>query len=103
MFDSYILTIQEVGVMMKHYSSVLTSCLPFMETARGNYKQHYFRCYRFTKLIPSSGDNSSGWPYGGSRALTVLSLVSTSPSSYMEFSISALKVANTQFIRKLKI
>ena len=33
-FDSYILTIQEVGDMMKHYSGILASPLPFTQASR---------------------------------------------------------------------
>ena len=44
-FDSHILTIQEVGDMMKHYSGVLTSPLPFIQAARIDCTFH--RCQRF--------------------------------------------------------
>ena len=63
-FDSYILTMQEVGDMMKHYSGVLKSPLPFMETERGKPfqgKLDHFRCYRFARICPPS----SRWRYGG--------------------------------------
>ena len=56
-FDSHILTMQEVGVMMKHYSGVLTSHLPFMQTSRGKLsedKLDHFRCYRFAKFLRPS-------------------------------------------------
>ncbi|KAL9968013.1 hypothetical protein ACROYT_G026338 [Oculina patagonica] len=48
-FDSYILTIQEVGDMMKHYSGVLTSSLPFIQATRIN-RTSVYRCHRFKKF-----------------------------------------------------
>ncbi|PFX13255.1 BTB/POZ domain-containing protein 6 [Stylophora pistillata] len=50
-FDSHILTLQEVGAMMKHYCGVLKSPLPFKKTMRGRVLYH--RSNRFQKF--SSG------------------------------------------------
>ena len=53
-FDSYILTIQEVGDLMKHFNGLLTSPVPFIEAKRiTNSKFH--RCQRFH----SPGDYST--------------------------------------------
>ena len=63
-FDSYILTLQEIGAMMKHYSGVLTSPLPFQKSVRRKTfrgKGDHFRCHRFAKCLPDSG----AWSYKG--------------------------------------
>ena len=59
--DSDMLSPREVGNMMKHYNGVLTSPLPFVETARG--KLDHFRCHRFAKL--TSPSTSGLWSYKG--------------------------------------
>ena len=56
--DSDMLSPREFGNMMKHYNGVLTSPLPFVETARGK-----FRCHRFAKLTPPG--TSGAWSYKG--------------------------------------
>ena len=58
-FDSYILTIQEVGDIMKHFNGVLASPLPFTQTARISCAFH--RCHRFKKFLYSQ---EGGWGYG---------------------------------------
>ena len=60
-FDSHILTIQEVGDMMKHYSGVLTSPLPFIQAARINCTFH--RCQRFNNFNSPAGGS---WQYSAS-------------------------------------
>ncbi|KAL9956928.1 hypothetical protein ACROYT_G038489 [Oculina patagonica] len=62
-FDSYILSFQEVGVMMKHYNCVLTSVLPYKQTPRTAVN----RCSRFQKFVPAS---TSGiiWDYSRESA-----------------------------------
>ncbi len=58
-YDTYILTVQEVGNIMKHYNGLLASPLPFIQAARTNCAFH--RCQRFRKF------NSAGvlgeWRY----------------------------------------
>ncbi len=54
-FDSYILTFQEVGDMMKHYNDVLTSSLPYKQTPR---IPPFYRCFRFVKFLPAGGPSS---------------------------------------------
>ena len=69
-FDSYILTIQEVGVMMKHYNGVLTSHLPFMQSSRGKLsgeKLDHFRCYRFARFFRPSHRYSNWWSYSSGK------------------------------------
>ena len=56
-FDSYILTIQEVGDLMKHFNGVLTSPLPFIEAKRSN--STFYRCQRFRGFSPRSNWNYS--------------------------------------------
>ena len=60
-FDAYILTIQEVGDIMKHFNGVLASPLPFIQTARISCAFH--RCHRFKKFLYSQ---EGGWGSGGS-------------------------------------
>ncbi|KAL9956914.1 hypothetical protein ACROYT_G038474 [Oculina patagonica] len=59
-FDSRILTLEEVGDMMKHYNHVLTSPLPFSEASRFGLPVH--GCHRFNKNVfpPNSCWNYSG-------------------------------------------
>ena len=59
-FDSYILTIQEVGDIMKHFNGLLKSPLPFSQAERIHSKFH--RCQRF-KEFKSPDDN---WHYNSS-------------------------------------
>ena len=54
-FDSHILTIQELSSMMNYYSGVLTSPLPFIQASRIDIALH--RCHRFS--VPSL----VGWSY----------------------------------------
>ena len=60
-FDSHILTIQEVGDMMEHFSDVLTSPLPFIQAARFDCAFH--RCQRFEKFYSPC----SSWSYDNSE------------------------------------
>ena len=58
--DCNILTMEEVGQMVKHYADVSTSCLPFNQASRiGSFQ----RCYRFGKLVSVE---EGGWYYRGS-------------------------------------
>ena len=57
-FDSDILTIHEVGNMMKHYSGVLKSPLLFKDTVRNLL----FRCNRFLKF---NSPDIVIWVYSG--------------------------------------
>ena len=59
-FDCNILTMKEVGDMMKHYSGVnLTSPLPFLQSPR---IKSFHRCHRFANLqLPVTS-----WSYSGS-------------------------------------
>ncbi|XP_015752984.1 PREDICTED: BTB/POZ domain-containing protein 6-like isoform X3 [Acropora digitifera] len=63
--DSNILNVQEVGDMIKHYSQVLTSPLPYLQSPRigvlrriGRFKEYYSAC----------------WGYGGSLDSLILSV-----------------------------
>ncbi|XP_015752976.1 PREDICTED: BTB/POZ domain-containing protein 6-like isoform X1 [Acropora digitifera] len=63
--DSNILNVQEVGDMIKHYSKVLTSPLPYLQSPRigvlrriGRFKEYYSAC----------------WGYGGSLDSLILSV-----------------------------
>ena len=56
-FDSYILSFQEVGDMMKHDNDVLTSSLPYKQTPR--IAPAIYRCSRFKTYFPA--DTTSGW------------------------------------------
>ncbi|XP_078348842.1 BTB/POZ domain-containing protein 6-like [Oculina patagonica] len=60
-FDSYILTLEEVGDMMKHYNGVLTSPLPFLQAPR--FGSARYRCHRFKYLFPPS----DRWNYSGNN------------------------------------
>ena len=62
-FDSYILTIQEVGDLMKHYNGILTSPLPFIKAERINFTALH-RCQRFYKFCSPSGPN---WGYSSRK------------------------------------
>jgi len=55
--DSHILTSKETEDMMKYYSNVLTSPLPFVQVPRIGCGP--FRCHRFDKICPPGG----GWHY----------------------------------------
>ena len=61
--DSDILTPREVGDMVKLYSDVLSSSLPFMQVPRINIGCARYRCHRFTKLCPPG----SSWHYHDSQ------------------------------------
>jgi len=54
--DSDILTLKEVGDLVKHYNGVLTSCLPFIQAPRKDCLTVH-RCQRFRVF-------SYGWGYG---------------------------------------
>ena len=59
-FDSYILTIQEVGDLMKHFNDVLlTSPLPFIQAKRIT-NSTFHRCQRFRQFNSPAGS----WNYG---------------------------------------
>ena len=58
--DSDILTLKEVGDMMKHYNGVLTSSLPFEQAPRKQFSTLFAQCRRFQSLkLPNQG----GWNY----------------------------------------
>ena len=59
-FDSYILSFQEFGDMMKHYNGVLTSPLPYKQTPRITRPNH--RCSRFIKFLPARA-RGNWWDY----------------------------------------
>ncbi|XP_078348840.1 BTB/POZ domain-containing protein 6-like [Oculina patagonica] len=61
-FDSYILTFNEIGFMMKHFNGVLTFPLPFLQASRSGLPTH--RCHRFNKIVSPPKD-SQGWNYSG--------------------------------------
>ena len=63
--DSNILNAQEVGDMVKHYSQVLTSPLPYLQSSRTNVLR---RIGRFKEYC------SGGWNYGGCLASLILSV-----------------------------
>jgi len=53
--DSHILTLEEVGDLVKHYNGVLTSSLPFVQAPRKDYSTVH-RCQRFRIF-------HKGWSY----------------------------------------
>jgi len=59
--DSNILTLKEVGDMMKHYGDVLTSSLPFIQEPRIGCVR--YRCHRFGKICPPG----NWWQYRDSK------------------------------------
>ena len=60
-FDSHILAIQEIGDMMKHYSGILTSPLPFIQAAKeARIDCALHRCQRFKKFNSPTGNK---WHY----------------------------------------
>ncbi|KAL9968016.1 hypothetical protein ACROYT_G026341 [Oculina patagonica] len=61
-FDSYILTMQEVGDIMKHYNGILTSPLPFIQGARIDQASAH-RCHRFEVFNSPDLPDCSGWSY----------------------------------------
>ncbi|XP_068760927.1 BTB/POZ domain-containing protein 2-like [Montipora capricornis] len=58
--DSNILNVQEVGDMMKHYSKVLTSPLPFAQSSRLVVEK---RCRRFTHFKQPGTNHDGPWSY----------------------------------------
>ena len=60
-FDSYILSFQEFGDMMKHYSNVLFSSLPYKQTPR-RASTPIRRCCRFKNGYLSGWDYTSSEP-----------------------------------------
>ena len=56
-FDSYILSFHEVGDMMKHYSNVLSTPLPYKQTPRLHCRQFS----RFKNILSVAA--SGGWSY----------------------------------------
>ena len=60
-FDSNILTFSEISDVMKHYSGVLTTSLPFLEAPR---IARFYQCKRFVKV----NSESNLWGYLGSSA-----------------------------------
>ena len=68
--DSNILNVQEFGVMIKHYSQVLTSPLPFAQSPRLLSSK---RLRRFTNFVqPTTA--SAAWNYGGTSDSLCLSV-----------------------------
>ena len=63
--DSHILTFKETEDMMKYYSNVLTSPLPFVQVPRIGCAR--YRCHRFGKLCPPGG----WWRYRDSKSDSV--------------------------------
>ena len=63
--DSNILNVQEVGDMIKHYSQVLTSPLPYLQSPRTGVLR---RVCRFNRYWPA------GWGYGGVLDSLILSV-----------------------------
>ena len=59
--DSDILTLKEVGDMMKHYGGVSTSSSPFMQVPRIGCAR--YRCHRFDKVRAPT----SSWSYRDSK------------------------------------
>jgi len=59
-FDVNILTFKEISDVMKHYSGVLTTSLPFSEAPR---IVRFYQCKRFLKVI-----SESQWGYASSLA-----------------------------------
>ena len=59
-FDANILTFKEISDLMKHYSGVLTTSLPFSEAPR---IVRFYQCKRFVKVI-----SESQWGYASSSA-----------------------------------
>ena len=59
-FDANILTFKEISDIMKHYSGVLTTSLPFSEAPR---IVRFYQCKRFVKVI-----SESQWGYSSSSA-----------------------------------
>ena len=90
--DSNILNVQEFGVMIKHYSQVLTSPLPFAQSPRLLSRKRF---RRFTNFVQPK----TAWNYNGTWIL--YALVLTRLSVFWECSISALRVVSIQFPLKL--
>ena len=63
--DSDILTLKEVGDMMKHYGNVSTSCSPFMQVPRIGCAR--YRCLRFAKICPPNSLINDSWHYRDSQ------------------------------------
>ena len=62
-FDSYILTIQEVGDIMKHFNGILASPpVPFIQAAR-IHRASVYRCHRFIKY----NSPASNWNYKSAK------------------------------------
>ena len=61
--DSHILTLKETQDMMKYYSNVLTSPLPFVQEPRIGCKR--YRCHRFGVI--RTPDNNWRWHYHDSK------------------------------------
>jgi len=59
-FDANILTFKEISDLMKHYSGVLTTSLPFSEAPR---IVRFYQCKRFVKVV-----SESQWGYASSSA-----------------------------------
>ena len=58
--DPELLTLKEVGSMMKHYNGVLTCSLPFIQAPRKKLNSNIYRCQRFR--VPNPPDIR--WSYG---------------------------------------
>ena len=64
-FDANILTFKEISDVMKHYSGVLTTSLPFLEAPR---IARFYQCKRFVKV----NSESNSWGYISSSADRIL-------------------------------
>ena len=64
--DSRILTLEEVGDMMKYYGDALTSSLPFIQVKRFGCAR--YRCHRFGKICPPR----TMWHYNDSTCDSIL-------------------------------
>ena len=69
--DSNILTLKEVGDMMKHFNSVLTSSSPFIQAPRKAFSTLLAYCRRFQSFEPPEG---SGWSFKSSPDCLSLSV-----------------------------
>ena len=64
-FDANILTFKEISDVMKHYSGILTTSLPFLEAPR---IAQFYQCKRFVQVT----SNNNLWGYTSSSADRIL-------------------------------
>ena len=64
-FDANILTFKEISDVMKHYSGILTTSLPFLEAPR---IAQFYQCKRFLQVT----SNNNLWGYTSSSADRIL-------------------------------